>query len=85
MAHIELRGQPGGGQQIIINGIDFSREVFRGVELVEVGDSPEFAEVGLRITLAVSRLDLDAEADVKITDHLPEVAQRVRSMDEAAC
>lgn len=82
MAHIELRGQPGGSQQIVINGVDYSREIFAGVELVEVGDEPEFAEAGLRVTFAVSRLDLDTEADVQITDQLPEVAQRVRSMGE---
>lgn len=78
MAHIQINGNfP---KQIIINGVDYSRELFREVELIEVGDDPQFAEVGLRVTFAVGRLDLDAEADVQITDRLPEVAQRVRTM-----
>lgn len=83
MAHIELRGQPSGGQQLIINGVDLTMETYGGVELVEVGDG-DFAEVGLRVTFAVGRLDLDADADVKITDRLPDVAQRVRSMQDEA-
>lgn len=81
MAHIELRGQPGGRQQIIINGVDYSMEIYDHPELVEVGEA-EWAEVGYRVTFAVSRLDLDTEADVQITDHFPEVAQRVRGMVE---
>lgn len=83
MAHIEIRGQYGEPQQIVINGIDFSSEIYRGVELVSVGkaDSP-FAEVGLRLIFAVGRLDIDTEVDVPITDHLPAVAQRVASIFE---
>ena len=80
MAHIELKGQPGGGQSLIINGTDFSHEVFAGVEIVEVGE--QVAVVGLRVTFAVSRLDLDTEADVLLTDQVPAVAARVRSMQE---
>lgn len=83
MAHIEIRRNKGGQTQLVINGIDYSMEAFRDFELVEVGDDPESAEVGFRVTFAVSRLDLDAEADVTITDHFRPVAARVRSMVEA--
>jgi len=82
MAHIIYRPHPDGppAMEIIINGHDFSAEIFHGVELVSVGDDPEFAEVGFRVTFAVSRLDLGGDADVQITDHLPSVAQRVNSL-----
>lgn len=83
MAHIILRPHPENGPgtvQLIINGVDYSAEVFRGAELVEVGDDPQFSEVGLRVTLAVSRLDLGDETDVEVTDHLPEVAERVQAL-----
>lgn len=81
MAHIELRQRNRrGARQIVINGIDFSMEIFdEGVELVEVGEG-EFAEAGFRVTFVVSRLDLDNDADVTITDQLRPVAQRVRSI-----
>lgn len=83
MAHIIYNRQPGDpAAQLIINGVDISNEVFHGPELVEVGEG-EFAEVGFRVTFAVSRLDLDNESDVKVTDHLRSVAQRVRSVAEA--
>ena len=82
MAHIQInRNRKTPAIQLLINGIDMSREVFRDMEIVEVGDGP-VAEVGLRVTIAVSRLDLDAEADVQITDNVPAVAQRVRSIAE---
>ena len=81
MAHIQINGDLYGPgiAQLVVNGVDYSREVFSNVELVPVGDE-SYAQVGLRVTFAVSRLDLDTEADVKITDRLPEVAQRVRSI-----
>jgi hypothetical protein len=81
MAHIQIN-QPHpdkGYSQIIINGNDFSNEIFRGVELVEVGEDAAFAQVGLRVTFAVSRLDLGDDINIQITDHLRSVAQRVRS------
>lgn len=81
MAHIEINRGKGPAKQLIVNGVDLSREVYKDIELVEVGDG-ECAEAGLRITLVVSRLDLDAEADVKITDSFRPVAQRVRSIVE---
>lgn len=81
MAHIVYRRSMGGlARQIIINGVDYSHEVYaEPVELVEVGDN-ETAEVGLRVTFAVSRLDLETDQDIQVTDHFPEVAQRVRSI-----
>lgn len=83
MAHIQInKPQHGGPIQLLINGIDYSMEVYRDFEIVEVGDNPECAEVGLRVTLAVGRLDLDAEADVQLTDRVPTVAARVRSIRE---
>lgn len=86
MAHIIYRPAAEGlpAKQIIINGHDFSHEIFDGVELVEVGEDPEMSEVGLRVTFAVSRLDLGGDEDVQVTDHLRSVAQRVRSMSEDA-
>lgn len=83
MAHIVYRPHPDDppAQQLIINGIDYSNEVYRDVELIETHpDEPEYSEVGLRVTFAVSRLDLGEDTDVQITDHLPEVAQRVEAL-----
>lgn len=84
MAHIQIRRQqPGGASELIINGVDFSMEAYNGTaELVEVGDAP-FSEVGFRFTIAVDRLDLETERDVKITDRFWPVAQRVREITEA--
>lgn len=81
MAHIIYRPAADNSiaRQLIINGHDFSNETFRQVELVEVGEG-EYAEVGLRVTFAVSRLDLGGDEDVQVTDHFRSVAQRVRSM-----
>lgn len=87
MAHITLRPADAGGWQLIINGHDFSREVFRDVQLVEViGDDgdPAYAEVGFQVTFAVSRIDLGGDQDVQVTDHFPQVAQRVRTLVEEA-
>jgi hypothetical protein len=84
MAHIEIRHQKGGPTQLVINGIDYSMETYHGFEIVEVGDDPELAEVGFRVTFAVSRLDLDGDTDVILTDHVPAAAARVRSMSEVA-
>ncbi|HEY9353408.1 MAG TPA: hypothetical protein VIP28_09170 [Nocardioides sp.] len=82
MAHIQInRNRKSPAKQLIVNGVDLSMEVYDDIELVEVGEGP-VAEVGLQITIAVSRLDLDAEADVKITDRFRAIAQRVRSIDE---
>lgn len=83
MAHIQINRNPKSGvKQLIVNGVDMTMEVYNdGFELVEVG-AAEVAEVGLRVTLVVSRLDLDAESDVRITDHFHPVAQRVRSISE---
>ena len=83
MAHIEINHQRGGPIQMLINGVDVSHEVYRDFEIVEVGDG-EYAEVGFRVTFAVSRLDLDAESDVELTDHVPAVAAKVRSIREDA-
>lgn len=82
MADIVYR-KKGPAAQLIVNGVDLSMDTFQGVELVEVGDDPEYAEVGLRITIAVSRLDLDTTEDVQITDNFPAVAQMVRSVAKA--
>ena len=87
MAHISIQPIDPTRSNLFINGVEFSKEVFRGsLELVEVPCAdPEFAEVGLRVTFAVSRLDLGEDVDVQVTDRLREVAQRVRSVpdDEA--
>lgn len=81
MAHIIYRphSDAAGAMELFINGVDFTYEAFRDVELVSVGDEP-FAEVGLRVTFAVSRLDLGGDVDVQITDRFPETAQLVHSM-----
>lgn len=85
MAHIIFRpqnGKPGGPMQLIINDVDYTNEVFRDVRVVEVGEYP-YSEVGFQVTFALGRLDLDGDADVQVTNYLPVVAQRVRSMVEA--
>lgn len=82
MADISIRRTQDGATQLVINGVDVSMDVFHGVELVEVGDDPTCAEVGLRVTFAVSKLDLETDADVKITDNFRSVAQRVRTVQE---
>lgn len=77
MAHIQIRSNPEGGSSLVVNGMDLSMESFYGhTALVSVGEEP-WAEVGLQVTLAVGRLDLDDDLDVVIADHLPEVAERV--------
>lgn len=83
MAHIELRRKNGRPEkQLVINGEDVTMDVYsEGMGLVEVGEGP-FAEVGFQVTFVVSRFDLDNEVDVDLTDHLPAVATRVRSIDE---
>lgn len=83
MAHIIIRpvDKPGGPMELFINGVDFTNEVYRGVQLVEVGDD-SYAEVGLQVTFAVSRLDLGGDEDVQVTDRFRSVAQRVRSFTE---
>lgn len=82
MAHI-IYARKGGVGQLVINGVDVSMDVFSDVELVEVGTDPKFAEVGLRVTFAVGRLDLNQESDVIVTDRFPAVAQMVRSISHA--
>ena len=80
MAHIELRQRSKRGlTQLLINGTDYSLEVYDDAQIVEVGEG-DTAEVGFRVTFVVSRLDLDNEADVVLTDHVLAVATRVRSM-----
>lgn len=82
MAHIIYRRKPGeAARQVIIDGVDVSLELYNEVKLVEVGEG-DFAEVGFQVTFAVSKLDLDNESDVQVTDQLRSVAQRVRSMAE---
>lgn len=83
MAHITYAPAGAMARQLVINGVDFSREVFRDVKLVEIGDDPETSEVGLQVTFAVSRLNLGDEVDVQVTDQFRSVAQRVRSIAEA--
>ena len=84
MAHIQIRSphpeEGAGAIQCIINGVDYSFELFHDMELVTVGDDPAFAEVGLRVTFAVSQLDLGDETNVQITDRVPEVARRVEAI-----
>lgn len=83
MADIEMNstgGQP--PKQIFVNGVDLSMEVFDGsVELVTVGEGPT-AQIGLRLTLAVSSLSVDSYANVPLTDHFPEAAALVRSTQD---
>lgn len=83
MADIQInKPECGPGIQVLINGVDYSMEVFRDFEIVEVGDDPAFAEVGFRVTFAVSRLGIDTVEDVELTDHVPAVAAKVRSMTQ---
>lgn len=77
MAHIQINHERGGAIQMLINGVDFSMELFRDFEIVD-----HSGVVGLRVTFAVGRLDLDAETDVQLTDNVPAVAARVRSISE---
>lgn len=86
MAHITLRPDPdrAGATQLIINGIDYSMETYADdVQIVHVGDGPD-AEVGLRVTFAVSRLDLGDDQDVQVTGRLSDVAQRVHALTVGA-
>lgn len=77
MAHIVLRPREGGGNELFINGVDFSYEVYNGVELVQVGDEDWCAEIGFRVTFVVSRLDIGGNVDVPLTDHFPEATALV--------
>lgn len=84
MANIIYRRGTEGSRQLIVNGVDLSNDVYAGsVELVEVGEGCG-AEVGLRFTIGVSHLTLDTNVDVEVTDHFAEVAQAVRSINEAS-
>lgn len=82
MAHIVYRTNPdqNGAMQLLINGVDYSAEVYPDIQIVSVGDDPRHAEVGVQVTFSLSRLDLGGDTDVVVTDRLPEVAQRVQSM-----
>ena len=80
MAHIEIRRDlKKKVGQLIINGVDYSMEAMPDFEIVEVGEG-DVALVGFRVTLLVGRLDLNDESEVDLTDHVPVVAARVRSM-----
>lgn len=85
MAHIVYRPMEGtpGAWELFVNGVDFSMEAYNWPELVEVGEG-DTAEVGFRVTFAVSRLDLGGNEDVQVTDRFFETAQLVRSMSKAA-
>lgn len=76
MAHVIIRPKSdSAATQIVINGVDFSMDVYAGhVDLVQVGE-----EVGVQVTFALGRLDLGGDSDVQVTDRLRAVAQKVRS------
>jgi hypothetical protein len=76
MAHIVLRPMENahGATQILINGIDYSTEIYSDVQIVKMGDEDGFGEVGLQATFVISRLDLGGDEDVRITNHVDEVA-----------
>lgn len=82
MSDVQINTRPGGPMQIIINGVDYSNEIYRDhFKIVEVGEG-EAAEVGLQVTFAVSKLSIDNESDVQLTDRVRSVAARVRSIAE---
>jgi hypothetical protein len=88
MAEIILRSphptEGRGSCQLIINGLDVSFDVYDDIELVKVGpdDRPQLQEVGLRVTFALSSLELNGN-DATVTDQFDviarQVAQRVAS------
>lgn len=78
MADIEIR-RSGEGHSLKINGVDYSMEVYSGAELVAVGEGA-FAEIGLRVTFAVSSLSLDHAGKVSLVGNLPEAAAQVREI-----
>lgn len=87
MAHVQFTSpHPDHAVELLIDGVDFSRAVFRdGVELVSVGDNPATAEIGLRITIAVGRLDINGET-VELSNNFGEAAAQVAAIvadDEA--
>lgn len=83
MANIQIRPAGNGAYQIVINGIDYSHDIYNeGLQLVRVGEG-ERAEVGLQVILAVSRLTLGDEQDIVVTDQFESVAQRVHSIAKA--
>ena len=82
MARIVMRPRKGGGTELIVNDLDLSLEVYaESAELVVVGDDPEFAEIGLRFTIAIDRLEL-GDPEVMLTDGFAEAAEAVRALQE---
>lgn len=65
--------------ELAINGVIFTEHVFDYPELVEMGPV-DFPEAGLQLTLAISRLDIEGDENVKINGRFPEVAQRVHDL-----
>lgn len=64
--------------QLIINGQDVSFDVLNDIELVKVGsdEHPESQEVGLRVTFALSRLEINGN-DATVTDRFDVVARQI--------
>lgn len=61
MAQITFRPHPSEyppAMQLLINGVDVSMETYPDIEIVTVGDDPATAEVGLRVTFAVTDLTI---------------------------
>lgn len=80
MANVQMN-QSGGPGAIIINGVDFSSEVFaESVELVKVGEEP-FGQIGLRFTIGLGTLELGGTR-VALSDHFDEAAEKVSSIQE---
>ena len=80
MAQIILRSphpvEGRGARQLVINGLDVSHDVYEDIELVKVGDKPESQEVGLRVTFALSTLELNGNEAV-VTDQFDAIAWQV--------
>lgn len=77
MAHIIYRPTDDGAMQLVINGVDYSDEVYRNLQIVDMA-----GEVGIQVTFAVGRLDLGGDEDCQVTNQVPEVAERLLCMNK---
>lgn len=79
---ITQAGDEPGPVRISIDGQDFSQSIYsESLELVTVGAHTQFPAAGLRLTLALSRLDIDGDTALGLTTaNLAEWNERVKAM-----
>jgi hypothetical protein len=84
MAHIIYRPGPEmGTMQLIINGVDYSRDVYDNIEIVHVGDDPLASDVGLRVTFALGEVEFGGNAPAETCRFESEMARYSAILEKA--